>query len=175
MLDDDLLLGLNSHHRHLFSLHQNDTWTIRRILTKTTTEYPLLGAYTDFYTWTDKQTMNLRIRAVFALCTLFPSVLADPGLTRGHDVESGSGERSLVDSFDSLKSRNFFSSALRQRSQPNFESLEELASRGEAEEKRDLTEGAELVKRDNAVETNQNGSQYIWMLADTYAGESFYE
>jgi hypothetical protein len=31
------------------------------------------------------------------------------------------------------------------------------------------------VKRDNAVETNQNGSQYLWMLEDTYAGETFYE
>jgi hypothetical protein len=103
-------------------------------------------------------------------------VLAELGLTRGHGVESGSARRSLVDSFDSLKSRNFFASALRQRSQPEVESLEDLASKAEeVEDKRDLTKEAGLVRRDNAVETNQNGSQYIWMLADTYAGETFYE
>ncbi|KAJ3504035.1 hypothetical protein NMY22_g18053 [Coprinellus aureogranulatus] len=107
---------------------------------------------------------------LWAVCLLLPAVLSDPGLTGGHGAEPRKDRRSLLESFDSLKSRDFFNSALRQRNlveRAGYEGAARVGSEKDTESR--------LVTRDTAVEASQNGSQYIWMLADTYAGETFYD
>lgn len=100
---------------------------------------------------------------------LVPAVLANPQPAREHVDEQGSRKRWLWDTFDTVKSRSLLGSVLDHRSQD----VEHLAREGALQTEEENALG--LSRRDNAVETNQNGSDYIWLLADTYAGNSFYE